>query len=229
MTNDVSTRPTIDDDIEHSEELPGELPAAPIAADEDYAQYFTEDEPAEAAPTDVADHDDTADEAGVMSAPVPAPPKIIMLPIEKLRPNPFNPNEQTAEQFAENVAEVRRLGRIPKPIVVRPAEDGFEIIDGEHAWRAAQDVGLAELACEVIEADDFELMRQCYKRNRGGTDDPVRLGQMFRRMQGERNLSIRASRGKLTCPKARSAFTSTSLRPRSCAALRRQGVPRRHR
>jgi hypothetical protein len=95
------------------------------------------------------------------------------------------------DEFAEYVAEVRHLGRLPKPIVTRPNGQGYVIVDGEHAWRAAQEVGLADVPIEVIEADDFEAMRQTYKRNQHGTANPVKLGRVFKRMLAERDISIR--------------------------------------
>jgi len=79
---------------------------------------------------------------------------ITTIPVSQIRPNKYNPNGMSDEEYAEYVAEVRHLGRPPKPTIVRPVEDGFEIVDGEHGWRAAQEVGLPEIACEVIEADD---------------------------------------------------------------------------
>ena len=115
------------------------------------------------------------------------------LPIEALQPNDYNPNQMTDERFAELVEEVRHLGRLPKPVVARPNGDSqYTIVDGEHGWRAAREVGLAEIAVEVVEADDFEARRQTYKRNQHGEHDPVLLGRMFRQMMGERDLSQRA-------------------------------------
>jgi ParB/RepB/Spo0J family partition protein len=109
-----------------------------------------------------------------------------------LRPNDYNPNVMTDDEFAELVAEVRHLGRLPKPVVARPNGDGYVIVDGEHGWRAAREVGLTEVPCEVIAADDFEAMRQTYKRNQHGTHNPVQLGRMFRQMMEARGLSQRA-------------------------------------
>src|SRR5215210_6809430 len=118
------------------------------------------------------------------------------LPTESLHPNDYNPNRMTDEEFAELLEEVRFLGRLPKPVVVRNGyacskAGSYLIVDGEHGWRAAKEVGLAEITCEVIAADDFEAMRQTYKRNQHGTHDPVTLGQMFRRMMDERGISNR--------------------------------------
>ena len=105
-----------------------------------------------------------------------------VIPTSRIHPNDYNPNRMTDAEFAELVAEVRHLGRLPKPVVVRPNEDGYQIVDGEHGWRVAQEVGLPEIACEVIEADDFEAMRQTYKRNQHGTHNPVLQGRVFRQM-----------------------------------------------
>lgn len=106
----------------------------------------------------------------------------------KLRANDYNPNQMTKDEFKEFVSEVQHLKRLPKPIVVLP---DYTIIDGEHAWRAAQKIGLKKVECEILSVDNFEAMRQTYKRNQHGTHNKILLGRMFKRMQKEKNLSIR--------------------------------------
>jgi ParB/RepB/Spo0J family partition protein len=117
----------------------------------------------------------------------------VTLPVAALTPNDYNPNHMSDERFAELLEEVKHLGRPPKPVVVRANGDGnYTIVDGEHGWRAAQKVGLSKIAAEVVEADDFEVRRQTYKRNQHGEHDPALLGRMFRQMMDERSLSQRA-------------------------------------
>ena len=119
------------------------------------------------------------------------------LPISALEPNDYNPNHMSDECFAELVEEVKHLGCLAKPVVVRTNGDGkYTIVDGEHGWRAAREAGLSEVAAEVVEADDFEARRQTYKRNQHGEHDPVLLGRMFRHMMDER--SSRMSRSIFT-------------------------------
>lgn len=115
-----------------------------------------------------------------------------ILPVSALSPNDYNPNRMTDDGFVELVAEIRHLGRLPKPMVARPNGDGgYIIIDGEHAWRAAQEAGLTEIAVEVVNIDYFEARRQTFKRNQHGEHDPVLLGRMFREMMDDRELSQR--------------------------------------
>src|SRR5688572_15194569 len=97
----------------------------------------------------------------------------IDISILDLHPNGYNPNEMSDAEFAELVAEVRHLGRIPKPVIVRPNAAGYVIVDGEHGWRAAKEAGFETVPCEVVDIDDFEAKRQTYKRNQHGTHNPV--------------------------------------------------------
>ena len=115
------------------------------------------------------------------------------LAVKALYPNSYNPNQMDEAGFEELVCEVRHLGRVPKPVVVRATKDdsNYEIVDGEHSWRAAKEVGLESVDCEIVEVDDFEAMCQTYKRNQHGSHNPVKLGQMFQKMCSEKILSGR--------------------------------------
>lgn len=116
---------------------------------------------------------------------------IRLISVGEIRENTYNPNEMDGDDFHELVEEIRHLGRVAKPIVVRPVSDGYEIVDGAHNYRAAVEVGFTAVPCELVEVDDFEAMRQTYKRNQHGTHDLIREGKMFKRMQMVRGVSRR--------------------------------------
>ena len=91
---------------------------------------------------------------------------------------------------------------------------------------------LSDLGCEVIKVDDFEAMRQTYKRNQHGTHNPVRLGQMFERMMAERKLSQRelakdievsegTIRNALDCAKAAKVRNSCAVEKLTVRQMRR--------
>ena len=66
-------------------------------------------------------------------------PEIIMIDMDEIKPNPWNPNEVEAEVFNEIVKNMEELGFV-QPIVVSSLDDGseyqFQIIDGEHRYEA---------------------------------------------------------------------------------------------
>lgn len=74
--------------------------------------------------------------------------------IASIRPNPAQPrklfDETALEELAQSIAERGVL----QPILVRPAEDGFEIIAGERRWRAAQRARLHRIPALVRESAD---------------------------------------------------------------------------
>jgi ParB family chromosome partitioning protein len=79
-----------------------------------------------------------------------------MVPIEDVDPNPNQPR-QVVGDLSELVASVREKG-ILEPILVRPRGSRFQIIAGERRFRAAGEVGLAEIPCVVRDTSDAEMM-----------------------------------------------------------------------
>ncbi len=64
------------------------------------------------------------------------------LPVASIRPNPFQPRSHFDEEALAVLAESIREVGVLQPVLVRPAEDGYELIAGERRWRAARRVGL---------------------------------------------------------------------------------------
>ena len=68
-------------------------------------------------------------------------PAFIMCGIEELSPNRFQPRRAfEGEDQRELVVSVKMSGII-QPLIVRKAENGYEIIAGERRWRAARGAG----------------------------------------------------------------------------------------
>jgi len=79
--------------------------------------------------------------------------KVTHIEVEKLRPNPWNPNRMSDEMFHKLKEYVKREGMV-EPIVVRPQADGFEILGGYHRWLICKELGYARVPCVVVELDD---------------------------------------------------------------------------
>jgi ParB/RepB/Spo0J family partition protein len=82
--------------------------------------------------------------------------KFEMIPIDKIRPNPFQPREAFLREEIEQLAKSIEESDLVQPLLLRRKGETYEIIAGERRWRAAQVAGLGEIAALVREADDLE-------------------------------------------------------------------------
>jgi hypothetical protein len=72
------------------------------------------------------------------SATVPTVGVEQRVPLGALRPNSWNPNRMDEFMFEKELNSMRAFGFVD-PVTVREITDGvFEILDGEHRWRAAK-------------------------------------------------------------------------------------------
>jgi len=84
-------------------------------------------------------------------------PSFVRCGIEELFPNRFQPRKAFPEkEQRELVASIKKSGII-QPIIVRKADNGYEIIAGERRWRAAQQAGLKEVPVIIRGAEDQEI------------------------------------------------------------------------
>jgi ParB family chromosome partitioning protein len=74
--------------------------------------------------------------------------------IARIRPNPNQPRVQFSEDSINELAESIAQRGVLQPILLRPREDGFEIVAGERRWRAAQKARLHTIPAIVRDIDE---------------------------------------------------------------------------
>jgi len=85
----------------------------------------------------------------------------MMVPVEKVHPNPDQPRRHFAPEALEELARSIAERGIIQPLIVRksPREaDGFEIVAGERRWRAAQMAKLHEIPVLLRSFSDTEVL-----------------------------------------------------------------------
>lgn len=90
---------------------------------------------------------------------LPQPERVETVHPDELETDGDNPNEQSDEMFGLLCENMRQKGWIGNHIV---ADENGLIADGEHRWRAAQEIGLEEVPVKFYSIDDSErrLWRQ---------------------------------------------------------------------
>jgi len=74
--------------------------------------------------------------------------------IARIHPNPDQPRMQFDEDSLDELAQSIRERGVLQPILLRPHDDGFQIIAGERRWRAAQRAQLHTMPAIVREIDE---------------------------------------------------------------------------
>jgi ParB family transcriptional regulator, chromosome partitioning protein len=87
------------------------------------------------------------------------------LPTSAIRPNRFQPREHFDEEALGALADSIREVGVLQPILVRPVDDGYELIAGERRWRAARRVGLQVIPALVRETDDATSVQHALVEN----------------------------------------------------------------
>lgn len=118
--------------------------------------------------------------------------QIVYLPVAAVHPNLWNPNRQREAVRRAQRESLERYGVI-QPITVRPhpERDGeWQIINGEHRWTDAQELGLESLPAIVLDdIDEGDARKLTLVLNEtAGDPDAALLGQMLlelKSMQGD--------------------------------------------
>jgi hypothetical protein len=114
--------------------------------------------------------------------------KIVKVPVERIHPNPWNPNRQDDRTYQANRESIRTFGFID-PVTARPHPDidgDWQIIDGEHRFRAAQDEGMTEVDLIPLKLDDNAAKKLTVILNEArGEADVALLGELLSSLEME--------------------------------------------
>lgn len=108
----------------------------------------------------------------------------MVVPIERIVPNPDQPRRDfTPDQLEELANSIREKGVIQPLIVRKKGETKYEIVAGERRWRASQMAQLHELPIVVREYDDTEVLEIAIIENIQRADlNPVEEGMGYRQL-----------------------------------------------
>lgn len=101
--------------------------------------------------------------------------------LDKLQPNPWNPNVMNSEMYRKELASIRKFGYV-NPMLVRELAGGYQIIDGEHRLKALRQLGYEEAEVTIIEGLPDEEAKQLtiVLNETRGRADPEKLATLLR-------------------------------------------------
>jgi ParB family chromosome partitioning protein len=108
---------------------------------------------------------------------------VMTIAVSEIRPNPDQPRRHFSDdKLNELAASIAKHGMI-QPIVVRPFNDGYQIVAGERRWRAAQRVQLHDLPAIVRNFDDAETLEIALLENIQRQDlNPIEEAEAYKKL-----------------------------------------------
>jgi len=97
--------------------------------------------------------------------PASGGPGMQEIDVSAIRPNQYQPRDQFDEEALGALADSIREVGVLQPILVRPTDEGYELIAGERRWRAARRVGLQRIPALVRETDDSSALEHALVEN----------------------------------------------------------------
>ncbi len=116
------------------------------------------------------------------SQPESAISDITHLPIGVIEENPFQPRREFNESEISSLAASLTSHDMLQPILVRPSDDGYQLISGERRLRAAKRAGWTKIPARIREADDRLVAELAIVENLQRKDlNPIEKALSFRR------------------------------------------------
>lgn len=117
------------------------------------------------------------------SGPGPKISEIVLLDVVAIRANSWNANEMAPAAFDQLCEDVQTYG-FDGVVTVAPVDEGpirWQVVDGEHRWRAARALGMPQVPCVVktgLTEDELKLMT--VRRNElRGEINPVKATKLI--------------------------------------------------
>ena len=139
---------------------------------------------------------------------------VLLIPVEKVEANPFQPRMAFDQEALEELAaSIRTLGLI-QPITVRKIADGrYQIISGERRFKASRMAGMSMIPAYVRDADDQGMLEMALVENIQRENlDPIETALSFQRLMDECKLTQEAMADRVGKKRASVANTLRLLK-----------------
>src|SRR6266704_3639370 len=84
--------------------------------------------------------------------------RVHQINLANIVPSALQPRKDFAREALQELVDSIRQHGIIQPLIVRQVGARFELIAGERRWRAAQEIGLAQVPIIIRSASDLEVL-----------------------------------------------------------------------
>lgn len=115
---------------------------------------------------------------------------VFFCPLEEIRPNRYQPRKNVKDASIDDLAASVKEKGIIQPVIIRRADQGYEIIAGERRWRAAQKAGLSRIPAIIKDVSNAEALELALIENIQRKDlNPIEEAEAYERLIDEFGLT----------------------------------------
>ena len=112
--------------------------------------------------------------------------RVQQIALSDIVPSPLQPRKEFGREALDELVESIRQHGIIQPLVVREVNGKHELIAGERRWRAAQQLGFADVPVITREATDLEVIELSLIENLQRADlNPIEEARAYERLTNE--------------------------------------------
>jgi len=161
----------------------------------------------------------------------PTTENVLAIDLARIRPNPFQPRQEMAEEKINELAQSIKSCGLIQPIVVRRAGDGYQLVVGERRYLACRKLGWKKIAASVKTLSDnamaaIALIENLQRENLNYIEEAVGYTNLMKNFNlTQEQLAQRLGKSQSTIAnKIRLLKLSDNVRAR----LLRNGLTERH-
>ncbi len=111
--------------------------------------------------------------------------QVLLIPHDKIFPNPNQPRRHFDQEELVNLAISIRMNGILQPITVRQTPKGYELVSGERRLRASKLAGLVTVPCIVVDVNSmksavFALIENLQRQNLGFFEEAKAIEKLMK-------------------------------------------------
>jgi ParB family chromosome partitioning protein len=110
--------------------------------------------------------------------------------VDQIDPNPFQPRRNFSADKLKELADSIRASGLVQPVLLRRADDRYQLVAGERRWRAARQAGLTAIPAVVREVGDQDALELALTENLLREDlNPLEAAEGYAALQQKHGLS----------------------------------------
>jgi ParB family transcriptional regulator, chromosome partitioning protein len=98
--------------------------------------------------------------------------QLVNLPLEQLKPAPWNANQMDNQTLAKLKESIRHFGFVDSLVVRKVTEESYEVLSGNQRLKLLTEMNYSQAPCVIVEMDDARarLLAQALNHLRGKDD-----------------------------------------------------------